>query len=288
MLNQKVSLELRARLTLERCDFRAAHSLGQNFILDESFLDTLLTAAGLEETDHVLEIGPGPGILTVLTAARAERVLSLEVDEKLRPVLDIMLEGCENAEVVFMDAMKADIATLVRERLGVPYRVIANLPYYITADVILRMLSVRPLPQSLCLMVQKEAADRMMSQPGDENWCALAAIINYYGSCRVLADVPPERFNPPPHVDSRFIRIDVREQRLMPENDDSAFVKLAKCCFHMRRKTLANNLKACYGLTQAETAKALEAAGLDARVRGEALTLEQIAQLCHILNDVRS
>lgn len=285
MLNQEISYELRARLALERCGFRTAHSLGQNFILDEGFLNDLLTAAELGAGDRVLEIGPGPGILTALIASRAQKVLSIEVDEKLRPVLDTLLEGCDNAEVVFTDAMKANIAALVEERLGAPYRVIANLPYYITADVILRMLSMRPLPQSLCLMVQKEAADRMMSQARDDNWCALAAIINYYGSCRVLRDVPPERFDPPPHVDSQFIRIDIREQRLMPEGQDAELVRLAKCCFHMRRKTLANNLKACYGLSQADAAEALSAAGLDARIRGEALTLEQMAQLCRILQD---
>ncbi len=284
-MNREVSLELRARLALEKSEFRTAHSLGQNFILDEGFLETLLTQAEVGKTDRVLEIGPGPGIMTALMAEHCQRVLSLEVDTKLRPVLEEMLDGIGNAKVIFADAMKADVSTLVREELGTPYRVIANLPYYITADLILRMLSVRPLPESLCLMVQKEAADRMMSQTGDRNWCALAAIINYYGTCRVLADVSPDHFNPPPHVQSCFIRIDVRPERLMPADMDAAFVKLVKCCFLMRRKTLANNLKAVYSLSQTDAAQILNKADLDARIRGEALTLQKIANLCQILQD---
>ncbi len=284
-MNREVSLELRARLALEKSEFRTAHSLGQNFILDEGFLETLLTQAEVGKTDRVLEIGPGPGIMTALMAEHCQRVLSLEVDTKLRPVLEEMLDGIGNAKVIFADAMKADVSTLVREELGTPYRVIANLPYYITADLILRMLSVRPLPESLCLMVQKEAADRMMSQTGDRNWCALAAIINYYGTCRVLADVSPDHFNPPPHVQSCFIRIDVRPERLMPADMDAAFVKLVKCCFLMRRKTLANNLKAVYSLSQTDAAQILNKADLDVHVRGEALTLREIANLCQILQD---
>ena len=284
-MNQEVSLELRARLALEKSEFRTAHSLGQNFILDEGFLETLLMQAEVGETDRVLEIGPGPGIMTALIAESCQRVLSLEVDTKLRPVLEEMLDGIGNAKVIFADAMKADVSTLVREELGTPYRVIANLPYYITADLILRMLSVRPLPESLCLMVQKEAADRMMSQTGERNWCALAAIINYYGTCRVLAEVSPDHFNPPPHVQSCFIRIDVCRERLMPVNMDAAFVKLVKCCFLMRRKTLANNLKAVYSLSQTDAAQILNKANLDVRIRGEALTLQEIANLCQILQD---
>ena len=286
-MNREVSLELRARLTLEKAGFRAAHSLGQNFILDEGFLNTLLEKADIRASDCVLEIGPGPGIMTALLAEHCQKVLSLEVDTKLRQVLDEMLNGFDNAEVIYTDAMKADVATLVQEQLGTPYRVIANLPYYITADLILRMLSVRPLPESLCLMVQKEAANRMMSQTGDDSWCALAAIINYYGSCHVLADVSPDHFNPPPHVESRFIRIDIRRKRLMEEKDDAAFVKLVKCCFLMRRKTLANNLKVVYGISQSDAVQILNKAHLDARVRGEALTLAEIADLCCVLQEFK-
>ena len=283
MQNQNLSAGLRARVSLEKHGFKPTHSLGQNFILDDSFLSLLLDAAELQETDNVLEIGPGPGVMTSLIAERAEKVLSIEMDEKLRPVLEEVLAGQENAEVIFADAMRADISSLIRERFEGGYRVIANLPYYITADLIQKMLQVKPFPQSICVMVQKEAAERLMSNPGDKNWCALAATVRYFGECEVLEDVPPSRFNPPPHVDSCFIRISFHEERLMPQEREEAFLKLIRCCFHMRRKTLSTNLKAFDSMPQADAAAAIEAAGLPAQVRGEALTLEDMARLLDAL-----
>ena len=282
-MDQSISPSLRARVALEKYGFRAAHSLGQNFILDESFLAHLLDLAGVGGGDRVLEIGPGPGLFTALIADRAERVASVELDEKLKPVLESVLGERENVELVFADALKSDLAALVREKLGEPYRVIANLPYYITADLILKLLSVRPLPESICVMVQREAAERLMSAPGDKNWCALAATVRFYGDCEILEDVPPQRFEPAPHVDSCFIRIDVRGERIVPEAEEADFLKLVRCCFHMRRKTLANNLKACYGMRAEAAAEAIEAAGLKPQVRGEALTLEEMRTLCGVL-----
>ena len=283
MQNQNLSAGLRARVSLEKHGFKPTHSLGQNFILDDGFLALLLEAADIRETDNVLEIGPGPGVMTSLIAERAGRVLSIEMDEKLRPVLEEVLSGHENAEVIFADAMRADISSLIRERFEGGYRVIANLPYYITADLIQKMLQAKPLPESICVMVQKEAAERLMSNPGDKNWCALAATVRYYGECEVLEDVPPSRFNPPPHVDSCFIRISFHEKRLMPPEREEAFLKLIRCCFHMRRKTLSNNLKAFYSMQQAAAAAAIEEAGLPAQVRGETLTLEDMARLLDAL-----
>ena len=284
MQNQNLSAGLRARVSLEKHIFKPTHSLGQNFILDDSFLSLLLDAADVGETDNVLEIGPGPGVMTSLIAERANRVLSIEMDEKLRPVLEEVLAGQENAEVIFADAMRTDISGLIREKFDGSYRVIANLPYYITADLIQKMLQTRPLPDSICVMVQKEAAERLMSNPGEKNWCALAATVRYFGDCEVLEDVPPSRFNPPPHVDSCFIRISFHEKRLIQPEREEAFLKLIRCCFHMRRKTLSNNLKAFYSMPQAQAAAAIEAAGLGAQVRGEALTLEDMTRLLDALD----
>ena len=282
-MDHSISLGLRARVALEKHGIRAAHSLGQNFILDESFLSHLLDLAEVRAGERVLEIGPGPGLMTAALADRAARIVAVEVDEKLQPVLEAVIGARENVKLVFADALKSNLSALIAEYLGGAYRVIANLPYYITADLILKLFSTRPLPENICVMVQREAAERLMSSPGDKNWCALAATVRFYGDCRILEDVPPQRFEPAPHVDSCFIRIDVRQNRIVLESEEEAFLKLVRCCFHMRRKTLANNLKACYAMNAEAAAAAIEAAGLKPQVRGEALTLEEMRALCSVL-----
>lgn len=271
---------LRARIALDKHGFRTSHSLGQNFLLDDSFLTSLLDAAGVGEEDHVLEIGPGAGVMTALLAQRVKGVLAVEIDEKLRPVLGDVLAPHENVEVEFCDFLKADVDALTQRAFGdAPYRVVANLPYYITADILLKLVACDRLPSDIAIMVQKEAAERLMSEPGSKNWCALAATIRYFGDCEVLEEVPPQCFNPPPHVDSCFVQIHMHEKRMLEGEEERKLLKLIKWCFHMRRKTLVNNLKACAGMKQADAVAALEAVGLNAQVRGEALTLEEMVML---------
>lgn len=271
---------LRARIALDKHGFRTSHSLGQNFLLDDSFLTSLLDAAGVGEEDHVLEIGPGAGVMTALLAQRVKGVLAVEIDEKLRPVLGDVLAPHENVEVEFCDFLKADVDALTQRAFGdAPYRVVANLPYYITADILLKLVACDRLPSDIAIMVQKEAAERLMSEPGSKNWCALAATIRYFGDCEVLEEVPPQCFNPPPHVDSCFVQIHMHEKRMLVGEEERKLLKLIKWCFHMRRKTLVNNLKACAGMKQADAVAALEAVGLNAQVRGEALTLEEMVML---------
>ncbi len=283
-----LSPELRARVALEKHRFRKAHSLGQNFLLSGALIDGLLDAARIEPDDNILEIGPGAGVMTLSLARRARRVLAVEVDRDLQPVLTEVLEGQDNARVVFEDAMKADLRALTGEVFdGEPYRVVANLPYYITADVLLKLTGCVCPPDSVCVMVQKEAAERIMSAPGCKQWCALAALLQFYGDARVLADVPPEAFDPPPHVESRFIRIDRWVDPPVKPTDPALYARLIRAAFAMRRKTLANNLKAAFGLDQAAAREALAAAGLDERVRGEALTLEALARLSDALSGLR-
>lgn len=275
---------LRARIALDKHGFRTTHSLGQNFIMNDIFLKGLLDAAGVGEGDNVLEIGPGAGVMTSLLAQGAKKVLAIEIDEKLRPVLGDVLAPYGNVGVEFCDFMRADVDALIAGAFGSePYRVVANLPYYITADILLRLTSCKNLPQDIAIMVQKEAAERLMSNPGSKNWCALAATIRYFGDCEVLEEVPPHHFNPPPHVDSCFVQIHMHKKRLLEGDAEQKLLKLIRWCFHMRRKTLVNNLKACCGMKQQEAAAALEAAGLDPQVRGEALTLEDMVELSRYL-----
>lgn len=278
------SAELRARVAMEKHHFHTTHSLGQNFILDDRLIDHLLEEAGIDKTDCVLEIGPGAGVMTSRLAAKADKVLALEIDKNLEPVLADVLAGMDNAHVVFQDVMKADLGTLTKEYFGdKSYRVVANLPYYITADIMLKLVTCDCKPESIVIMVQKEAAERMMSAPGEKQWCALAATLQYFGDISVIEDVPPDAFFPKPHVISSFIRIDLFEERQVKPANEKLFLRLINAAFAMRRKTLANNLKAAFGMNQAEAVAALEAAGLNAQVRGEALTLEELARLSDCL-----
>ena len=282
------SPELRARVALEKHGFRNTHSLGQNFLLDEGLLNHLLDAAGVWQEDNVLEIGPGAGVMTALLADRCNRVLAVEVDRGLEPVLADVLAGRENARVVFQDVMKADVTALVGEAFGdEPWRVVANLPYYITADIILRLVTSPRRPDSIAIMVQKEAADRVMSHPGQKQWCALAATVQSYGQPRVLMDVSPDAFDPPPHVQSQFILIERHLTPVVAPKDEALYLKVINAAFAMRRKTLANNLKAAFGLDNDGAKAVLNAAGVDERVRGEALTLQELCRVADAIKDAR-
>ena len=282
-----ISYELRARVALEKNGFRNTHSLGQNFILDESLMEHLLDLTGLGPADRVLEIGPGPGLLTALMARRCEKVTSIEIDEKLRPVLEEVLADSGNAKIVFGDAMRLDIGRVVAENMGGgPFRVVANLPYYITTDVLMRLVTSGLPVTDICVMVQQEAAERMMSRPGGKQWCAMAAAIGYFGSTEALCHVPRTAFDPPPHVDSAFIRIAMHAQKPVQAKDDGMMLKVISCAFHMRRKKLTNNLKAVFSIDQEKAAAALAEAGIDANVRGEALEIAELARLSDVLTEV--
>ena len=282
-----VSAELRARVALEQHGFRTVHSLGQNFLFDEGFLNALLDRAGVTGEDRVLEIGPGPGVMTAQLARRCEKVVSLEIDEKLRPVLETVLEGMQNVRVVYCDAMKADIGRISRENLGEgPFRVVANLPYYITTDVLLRLVTGGYPIRDISVMVQKEAAQRILSQPGEKQWCAAAAVLAYFGQAQVLEEVPRDRFEPAPHVDSAFLRIELYEEKPVQAQRDDMMLKTIHAAFLMRRKKLSNNLKAAFSLSGELALSVLQQAGLSPDIRGEVLTMEELARLSDVLSSL--
>ena len=275
-----ISAGLAAKMALAKYGFHFTHSLGQNFILDDALVENIVYAAQVSEGDNVLEIGPGAGVMTRHLAEAGANVTAVELDESLRPVLDAVLSGTQKARVVFGDAMKIDIAELME---GKPYRVIANLPYYITADVVLRMLTQGHKPQKITVMVQKEAAERMMAKMGTKLWCALSATVQYFGKVNVLMEVPPEAFTPRPHVDSALIEIELHEEMPVEAQNEKMLLRVINACFAMRRKTLLNNLCASFSVSREKAAQWLEAAGLDAKIRGEAITLVQAAHLSDVI-----
>ena len=280
------SAELRARIALDRAGFTNSHSLGQNFIMDEQLLSRLLAEAGVDGEACALEIGPGCGLMTALLAQRCGQVLAVELDERLRPVLEEVLHGCDNVAVRFGDFLKLSVEQAAPEGFDLDdYIVMANLPYYITSDILTRLIESAHPPKRIVIMVQQEAAQRITSQPGGKQWCALAALTAWYGDAQVIADVPRTAFQPQPHVDSALLAITRREDHAVPVRDTALLFATIRAAFAMRRKKLTNNLKASFGLDQGAAVAVLERAGLDANVRGEAL---QVDQLCAVANEIHA
>ena len=280
------SAGLRARVALDKHGFRTTHSLGQNFLLDDHFLSGLLDEIDVRPEDRVLEIGPGAGVMTALLAERAEKVLAVELDERLAPVLSDVLAPHENAKVEYCDFLRCDVDALTARALGENYRVVANLPYYITADILTKLVGAKNPPASIAIMVQKEAAQRLMSEPGSKQWCALAATVRAYGRAEVVEEVPPERFDPAPHVVSCFLKIDAWDAPIVTPKDEALYRRVVQAAFAMRRKTLANNLKTSFGVSQEQAQAVLSTAGLGDKVRGEALTLAQLSDVSDALGEI--
>ena len=267
-------------------EFHHKHSLGQNFIEDEALLEQLAELSLVTPEDSVLEIGPGFGALTRPLSARCRRIVSLEIDDTLLPILRVALEKCENAEVVLGDVMKTDLAALVREKLGDgPLRVAANLPYYITTDVLTKLLTELPQARSIAVMIQKEVGD---SQPGEDGYGPLAILCQYLCEVRRALDVPAACFTPPPKVDSSFMVLERREAPLCSVHDEALFMKLIRGAFVMRRKTLVNNLMSAFSLSREEASACIDRAGLPAQVRAEALSIEELARLCNEISGLQA
>ena len=272
---ESISDGVRARIALEKHGFRFQHTLGQNFLLDDERVARIVALSGVNEADDVLEIGPGAGVLTCALARRARRVVALEIDRALAPVLTEMLSGVSNVRLEFADALKVDLAAL----MGGRFAVVANLPYYITADMVMKLLKSGLDISHITIMVQKEAAARMMARVGEAQYCLLAATIAYCARCESLMDVPPGAFTPPPHVESRLLQITPYEKKPVQPRDEALFLRVLAAAFAMRRKTLANNLSRAFQAPREQILAWLEAAGIDPMARGEAVELAALARL---------
>ncbi|MBR6115116.1 MAG: 16S rRNA (adenine(1518)-N(6)/adenine(1519)-N(6))-dimethyltransferase RsmA [Oscillospiraceae bacterium] len=269
---------------LERHGFRFSKSLGQNFLTAAWVPGRIADEAGLAPDDGVLEIGPGVGCLTAELARRAGRVLSLELDERLRGVLGETLAGFDNVSVVFTDAVKADLAALCREHLGDrPWKVCANLPYNVTTPLLTALLKAGCF-QSITVMVQKEVAERICAGPGTGEYGAFSLLAQWYAEPRLCFEVPPHCFVPQPKVTSAVLRLDVRGTPPAEVPDEGFFFAVVRAAFNQRRKTLPNAVSAGIpGLRRPEIEAALDALGLSPAVRGETLSLAQFAALSRLL-----
>lgn len=275
--NPKNTIEI-----IQKYQFAFQKKFGQNFLIDTRVLEKIISAAGITKEDCVLEIGPGIGTMTQYLAESAGQVVAVEIDTNLLPILDETLKGYDNVTVINNDILKVDINQLVEEyNHGRPIKVVANLPYYITTPIIMGLFESSVPIDNITVMVQKEVADRMQVGPGSKDYGALSLAVQYYAEPYIVANVPPNCFIPRPNVGSAVIRLTRYQEPPVKAADPALMFKLIRASFNQRRKTLLNGLNNSPELafTKEQIAGALEALGLPAAVRGEALTLAQFAEL---------
>ena len=274
--------------TIKKYEFAFQKKFGQNFLIDDHVITKIINAAEITKDDLVLEIGPGIGTMTQYLAESARKVIAVEIDKNLIPILGETLAEYDNVTVINEDILKLDINRLVEEENGgKPIKVVANLPYYITTPIIMGLFESHVPLQSITVMVQKEVADRMQVGPGSKDYGALSLAVQYYAKPYIAANVPPNCFIPRPGVGSAVIRLTRYEEPPVTVKDESLMFKLIRASFNQRRKTLQNGIANSPELpySKAQVEKALEKMGLAANVRGESLTLAEFAKLSDIISE---
>lgn len=273
---------------LARHGFHFSKALGQNFIVNPSVCPRMADESGIDSESGVIEIGAGIGVLTAELAKRAKKVVCIELDSKLLPILDETLADFDNIEIINADVLKTDLAALIEEKFGgMPVYVCANLPYYITSPVIMTLLESRLPLKAVTVMVQREAAQRLCAPVGSRLSGAVTVAVNYYAEARKLFDISAGSFMPAPKVDSSVIRLDIREKPGIEVSDEKLFFSMVHAAFSQRRKTASNSISSGTGIPKAVVAEAIERCGFPPSVRAESMTAEQLAALCEALNELK-
>ena len=270
---------------IQKYEFKFQKKFGQNFLIDTHVLDKIIRAANITKDDMVIEIGPGIGTMTQYLAEAAGKVIAVEIDKNLIPILEETLDGYDNVRVINEDVLKVDLKKIAdEENGGKPVKVVANLPYYITTPIIMGLFENHVPLHSITIMVQKEVADRMRMGPGTKDYGALSLAVQYYAEPYLVANVPPNCFMPRPNVGSAVIKLTVHENPPVVVRDEQLMFRLIRASFNQRRKTLANGLNNSPELhySKEQIAEAIERLGTSPSVRGEALTLEEFARLADI------
>ena len=283
---EKLSNPQRTIEVIKKYEFCFQKKFGQNFLIDGHVLDKIIAGAGVTKDDMVLEIGPGIGTMTQYLAEAAGKVVAVEIDRNLLPILQETLADYDNVKVIHADVLSLDLEKLVQEENGGrPIKVVANLPYYITTPIIMALFEQHVPLANVTVMVQKEVAARMKSGPGSKDYGALSLAVQYYAEPYIVANVPCNCFMPRPNVDSAVIRLTRYEEPPVQVKDEKMLFKIIRASFNQRRKALQNGLNNSSELnfTKDQIAAAIAAAGFSPSVRGEALTLEQFARLTDIL-----
>lgn len=272
---------------LGRHGFHFSKALGQNFIVNPSVCPRMAEESGIDENCGVIEIGAGIGVLTAELAKRAKKVVVIEIDTKLMPILDETLKDFDNIEIINQDVLKTDLAALIKEKFdGMPVYVCANLPYYITSPVIMALLESRLPIEAVTVMVQKEAAQRICAPVGSRLSGAVTVAVDYYADAHKLFDVSAGSFMPAPKVDSCVIRMDIRKSPEIRITDEELFFRMVHAAFGQRRKTAANSISAGSGIPKDAVIKAIEECGFEPSVRAEGLTMQELAMLSEKISEI--
>ena len=274
---------------VQKHNFKFSKSLGQNFLIDTNVIDRILEGARVQEGDYVIEVGPGIGTLTKEMGRTAEKVVAIEIDKTLIPILEETLADFPNIEVINQDILKVDVQELVKAKLnGGPVKLIANLPYYITTPIVMKFLEEDIPVTDIVVMVQKEVADRMNAQPNSKDYGALSVAVQYYCDTEIVAKAPRHMFVPQPNVDSIVIGLHVRDEKKYVVDNEDIFFKTVKASFGQRRKTLLNSLGGLGFLSKDQIKEALKAANIDEKRRGETLSIDEFANLSNEINKFSS
>lgn len=286
-MNNRVSSPRTTQDILKTHQFKLKKSLGQNFLVDENILTNIVGAANVTKEDYVIEIGPGIGALTQVLAQQAKQVLALEIDQRLEPILHDTLAEFDNVSVVFEDVLKADLKAIIAEHFpqDAKITVVANLPYYVTTPILMKLLTEDLPVRSIVVMIQKEVAERLEADPGEKSYGSLSIAVQYVADPEIVMIVPKTVFIPQPNVDSAVIRLLVREQKKVKVENEEFFYRVIRESFAQRRKTLLNNL--LNNLVKKEDKEKLAAKlmeiGIDPKRRGETLTIEEFGRLSDVL-----
>ena len=262
----------------KRFGITMSKKLGQNFLIKRTVVDQIVAAADLGPDDQVLEVGPGIGTLTQGLAQSGARVKAIELDQRLLEVLDTTLESYDNVDIIHGDVLQLNVPEIMDHK---PFKVVANLPYYITTPIIMSLLEAKLPIERLVVMVQREVALRMVAQPGTKDYGALSVAVQYYTEPDIVLEVPPKAFMPAPAVTSAVIRCRLRQKPPVHVDDERIFFRVVKAAFAQRRKTFSNSMKTT-GLSKEQIAVILEQAGIDGQRRGETLGLREFADLANV------
>lgn len=288
-MNRDLYMPSKTKEIISKYKFRFSKNLGQNFLIDGNIITKICEGAEITEQDGVIEVGPGIGTLTQHLSEYAKKVVAIELDTNLIPILEETLEGIDNVEVINNDILKVDIEKLIEDEFeGLDVKVVANLPYYITTPIIMKLLESRLNIKSISVMIQKEVAMRMIADPGGKDYGALSVAVQYYSDANIITNVPRNVFMPKPNVDSAVIKLDVYKKPPVEVLDEKLMFKVVKSAFGQRRKTILNALSGGYLDLNKDTIKeVLETAEIDAQKRGEVLSIEDFAHIADVITNMK-